>query len=109
MDEVLEILREEENACYLPTSTRTEGINADAFYSRKKSSGARLCYICRRPNHIAKDCFNKNKNTGLSVPCNENNQKRNTQHHVKQSTKQRSVSDKVFNTSHQLESLSDKI
>ncbi|KAF8785244.1 hypothetical protein HNY73_010816 [Argiope bruennichi] len=36
MDEILEILREEENTCYSPTSTRAEGISAEVFYSRKK-------------------------------------------------------------------------
>ncbi|KAF8795242.1 hypothetical protein HNY73_003114 [Argiope bruennichi] len=60
MDEVLKILREEEHTCYLPTNTRAEGICC----SRKnRNSGARLYYICRCPNHIAKDCFYKNKNT----------------------------------------------
>ncbi|KAF8797261.1 hypothetical protein HNY73_001546 [Argiope bruennichi] len=110
MDEILEILREEEITCYSPTSTRAEGINAEVFYSRKnKSSGVRLCYICRSPNHIAKDCFYRSKNTSLSAPCNENNQRRNTHHRANQSTKRRSVSDNVFTTSHQEESLSDKI
>ncbi|KAF8768395.1 hypothetical protein HNY73_021219 [Argiope bruennichi] len=108
MDEILEILREEENTCYSPTSTRVEGISAEVFYSRKnKSSGVRLCYICRCPNHIAKDCFYRNKNASRSAPCNENNQRRNAQHRANQSTKRRSVSD-VFTTSHQEESLSDK-
>ncbi|KAF8770370.1 Retrovirus-related Pol polyprotein like [Argiope bruennichi] len=109
MDEILEILREEENTCYSPTSTRAEGISAEVFYSREnKSSGVRLCYICRRPNHIAKDCFYRNKNASRVPPCNENNQRRNAQHRANQSTKRRSVSD-VFTTSHQEESLSDKI
>ncbi|KAF8783233.1 hypothetical protein HNY73_013425 [Argiope bruennichi] len=36
MDEILEILREEENTCYSARSTRAEGINAEVFYSRKK-------------------------------------------------------------------------
>ncbi|KAF8785996.1 hypothetical protein HNY73_011476 [Argiope bruennichi] len=110
MDEILEILREEENTCYSPTSARSEGVNAEVFYSRKnRSSNVRLCYICKRPNHIAKDCFYKNKNTSRSAPCNENNQRRNTQHHANQLTKQRSISDNVFTTSHQKESLNDEV
>ncbi|XP_055924564.1 uncharacterized protein LOC129956659 [Argiope bruennichi] len=76
MDEILEILREEENTCYSPTN--------------------------------AKDCFYRNKNASRSAPCNENNQRRNAQHRANKSTKRRSVSD-VFTTSHQEESLSDKI
>ncbi|KAF8768498.1 Retrovirus-related Pol polyprotein like [Argiope bruennichi] len=63
MDEILEISHEEENTCYSQTSTRAEGIDAVVFYSRKnKSSGERLCYICRSPNHIARTVF-----TGIKI------------------------------------------
>ncbi|GBM51389.1 Retrovirus-related Pol polyprotein from transposon TNT 1-94, partial [Araneus ventricosus] len=62
IDEVLEILREEETSFNSPSSTRAEGRSADVFYSRKsKNSGMRLCYVCRRPNHVAKDCFYRNQ------------------------------------------------
>ncbi|KAF8790199.1 hypothetical protein HNY73_005260 [Argiope bruennichi] len=106
MDEVLEILREEENTCYSQTSSRAEGINAEVFYSRKnKSSRIRLCYICGCLNHFAKNCFYKNKNTKsahvIKIIKDEI--------HNTMSTEQRSVSDSVFTTSHQQESLSDKL
>ncbi|GFU71103.1 retrovirus-related Pol polyprotein from transposon TNT 1-94 [Trichonephila clavipes] len=58
MEEVLQILREEEITFNLPIKTRMDGINAEAFYSRRKNGKqTRLCYICRKTNHQAKDCY----------------------------------------------------
>ncbi|GFV81850.1 retrovirus-related Pol polyprotein from transposon TNT 1-94 [Trichonephila clavipes] len=63
MKEVLQILREEETTSNLPIKTRVDGINAEAFYSsRKNEKQTRLCYICRKPNHQAKDCYYRNNN-----------------------------------------------
>ncbi|GFX34333.1 retrovirus-related Pol polyprotein from transposon TNT 1-94 [Trichonephila clavipes] len=63
MEEVLQILREEETTSNLPIKTHIEGINAEAFYSRRKNGKqTRLCYICRKQNHQAKDCYYRNKN-----------------------------------------------
>ncbi|GFV05563.1 retrovirus-related Pol polyprotein from transposon TNT 1-94 [Trichonephila clavipes] len=63
MDEILQILREEETTFNLPIKTGLDGISAEAFYSRRKNEKqTRLCYICRKPNHQAKDCYYRNKN-----------------------------------------------
>ncbi|GFV78726.1 retrovirus-related Pol polyprotein from transposon TNT 1-94 [Trichonephila clavipes] len=64
MDQILQILREEETTFNLPIKTGMDGINAEAFYSRRKNEKhARLCYICRKANHLAKDCYYRNKNS----------------------------------------------
>ncbi|GFW05983.1 retrovirus-related Pol polyprotein from transposon TNT 1-94 [Trichonephila clavipes] len=64
MEEILQILREEETTFNLPIKTRMDGINAEAFYSRRKNEKhARLCYICRKANHLSKDCYYRNKNS----------------------------------------------
>ncbi|GFX84851.1 retrovirus-related Pol polyprotein from transposon TNT 1-94 [Trichonephila clavipes] len=64
MDEVLQILIEEETTFNLPIKTRMDGINTEGFYSRRKNGKqTRLCYICRKPNNQAKDCFYRNKNS----------------------------------------------
>ncbi|GBM55275.1 hypothetical protein AVEN_272345-1 [Araneus ventricosus] len=85
IDEVLEILREEETSFISPSSTRAEGTSADVFYSRKyKNFGMRLCYVCRRPNHVAKDCFYRNQKESTTssqrrkVNRNKNSKERNT-------------------------------
>ncbi|GBL95367.1 hypothetical protein AVEN_154778-1 [Araneus ventricosus] len=85
IDEVLEILREEETSFNSPSSTGAEGTSADVFYSRKyKNSGMRLCYVCRRPNHITKDCFYRNQKESTTssqrrkVHRNNNSKERNT-------------------------------
>ncbi|GFV02819.1 retrovirus-related Pol polyprotein from transposon TNT 1-94 [Trichonephila clavipes] len=50
--EVLQILREEEATFNLPIKTCIDGINDEAFYSRRKNGKqTRLCYICRKANH----------------------------------------------------------
>ncbi|GFV20140.1 retrovirus-related Pol polyprotein from transposon TNT 1-94 [Trichonephila clavipes] len=52
MEEILQILREEETTFNLPIKTRMDGINVEAFYSRRKNEKqTRLCYISRKPNH----------------------------------------------------------
>ncbi|GFX65244.1 retrovirus-related Pol polyprotein from transposon TNT 1-94 [Trichonephila clavipes] len=64
MEEVLQILRDEETTFNLPIKTRMDGINAEAFYSRRKNGKqTRLCCICRKQNHQAKDCYYRNKNS----------------------------------------------
>ncbi|GFW31219.1 retrovirus-related Pol polyprotein from transposon TNT 1-94 [Trichonephila clavipes] len=64
MEEVLQILREEETTFNLPITTRMDGINAEAFYSRRKNEKqTRLCYICRKQGHQSKDCYYRNKNS----------------------------------------------
>ncbi|GBL98190.1 hypothetical protein AVEN_268276-1 [Araneus ventricosus] len=85
IDEVFEILRDEETSFNSPTSTRSEGTSTDVFYSRKyKNSGMRLCYVCRRPNHVAKDCFYRNQKERATssqrrkVHRNNNSKERNT-------------------------------
>ncbi|GFX71486.1 retrovirus-related Pol polyprotein from transposon RE2 [Trichonephila clavipes] len=41
-----------------------DGINSEAFYcKRKNEKQTRLCYICRKSNHLAKDCYYRNKNS----------------------------------------------
>ncbi|GFV17876.1 hypothetical protein TNCV_3236261 [Trichonephila clavipes] len=63
MDEILQILREEEATLNLPIKTLMDGIN-EAFYCKEKNEKqTRLCYICRKSNHLAKDCYYRNKNT----------------------------------------------
>ncbi|GFX24932.1 retrovirus-related Pol polyprotein from transposon TNT 1-94 [Trichonephila clavipes] len=63
MDEILQILREEEATLNLPIKTRMDGIN-EAFYCKKKNEKqTRLCYICRKSNHLAKECYYRNKNS----------------------------------------------
>ncbi|GFW06094.1 hypothetical protein TNCV_4478861 [Trichonephila clavipes] len=58
MEEVLQILRQEEATFNLPVKTRIDGINAEAFYSRRKDEKqTRLCYIYRKQGHQAKDCY----------------------------------------------------
>ncbi|GFW20755.1 retrovirus-related Pol polyprotein from transposon TNT 1-94 [Trichonephila clavipes] len=84
MEEILQILREEETISNLPIKTRMDGINAEAFYSRRKNEKqTRLCYICRKPNHLVKDCYYGNKNSPSTIQRNitqRNNSSRN--HHV---------------------------
>ncbi|GFX51245.1 hypothetical protein TNCV_2735961 [Trichonephila clavipes] len=64
MDEILQVLREEEETFNQPIKTRMDGINAEAFYSTRKSEKqTRLCYTCRKSNHLAKDCYHRNKNS----------------------------------------------
>ncbi|GFS90944.1 hypothetical protein TNCV_4192681 [Trichonephila clavipes] len=64
MEEILQIFREEETTFNLSIKTRMDGINAEAFYSRRKNEKrVRLCYIRRKPNHQAKDCCYRNKNS----------------------------------------------
>ncbi|GBN97964.1 hypothetical protein AVEN_245105-1 [Araneus ventricosus] len=103
IDEVLEILREEEASFNSPTSTRAEGTSTDVFYSRKyKNSGMRLCYVCRRRNHIAKDCFYRNhKESATTI------QKRKV--HRNNNSKERNTVNPVFTASPNEESLCEKI
>ncbi|GFT33127.1 retrovirus-related Pol polyprotein from transposon TNT 1-94 [Trichonephila clavipes] len=93
MDEILQILREEEATLNLPIKTRMDGINPEAFYcKRKNEKQTRLCYICRKSNHLAKDCYYRNKNSP--------------------STGQRNYSSRnghVFTASHREEKLCDNI
>ncbi|GFY34755.1 retrovirus-related Pol polyprotein from transposon TNT 1-94 [Trichonephila clavipes] len=63
MDEILQILREEATL-NLSIKTSMDGINSEAFYcKRKNEKQTRLCYICRKSNHLAKDCYYRNKNS----------------------------------------------
>ncbi|GFY20334.1 retrovirus-related Pol polyprotein from transposon TNT 1-94 [Trichonephila clavipes] len=64
MEKILQILREEETTLNLPIKTRMDGINSEAFYCRRKNEKqTRLCYICRKSNHLAKECYYRNKNS----------------------------------------------
>ncbi|GFU65690.1 retrovirus-related Pol polyprotein from transposon TNT 1-94 [Trichonephila clavipes] len=63
MDEILQILREEEASLNLPIKTRMDGINEAFYCKRKNEKQTRLCYICRKSNHLAKDCYYRNKNS----------------------------------------------
>ncbi|GFX64210.1 uncharacterized protein TNCV_1508271 [Trichonephila clavipes] len=80
-EEVLQILREEETTFNLPIKTRMDGINAEAFYSRRKNEKrTRLFYICRKANHQAKDCYYRDKNSSSTSQRNitqRNNSSRN--------------------------------
>ncbi|GFV19623.1 retrovirus-related Pol polyprotein from transposon TNT 1-94 [Trichonephila clavipes] len=58
-EEVLQILREEETTFNLSIKTRMNGINAE----EKNEKQTRLCYMCRKSNHQAKDCYYRNKNS----------------------------------------------
>ncbi|GFT94414.1 retrovirus-related Pol polyprotein from transposon TNT 1-94 [Trichonephila clavipes] len=91
MDEILQILREEEATLNLPI--RMDGINSEAFYcKRKNEKQTRLCYICRKSNHLAKDCYYRNKNSPSTSQ--RNNSSRNGH---------------VFTVSHREEKLCDNI
>ncbi|GFX67854.1 retrovirus-related Pol polyprotein from transposon TNT 1-94 [Trichonephila clavipes] len=91
MDEILQILREEEATFNQPIKTRMDGINVEAFYSKRKSEKqTTLCYVCRKSNPLVKDCYYRNKNSP--------------------STSQRSNSSRnghVFTASHREEKLCD--
>ncbi|GFU63371.1 retrovirus-related Pol polyprotein from transposon TNT 1-94 [Trichonephila clavipes] len=63
MDEILQILREEEATLNLPIKTRMDGINEAFYCKRKNEKQTRLCYSCRKSNHLAKDCYYRNKNS----------------------------------------------
>ncbi|GBN13319.1 Retrovirus-related Pol polyprotein from transposon TNT 1-94 [Araneus ventricosus] len=103
IDEVLEILREEETSFNLPSSTRAEGRSADVFYSRKsKNSGMRLCYVCRRPNHVAKDCFYRNQKESTTTS-------RRRKVHRNNNSKERNAANPVFTASPNEESLCENI
>ncbi|GBN82325.1 Retrovirus-related Pol polyprotein from transposon TNT 1-94 [Araneus ventricosus] len=103
VDEVLEILREEETSFNSPSSTRAEGRSADVFYSRKsKSSGMRLCYVCRRPNHVAKDCFYRNQKESTTTS-------RRRKVHRNNNSKERNTANPVFTASPNEESLCENI
>jgi hypothetical protein len=91
MDEILEILREEESLHTSPNIMRAEGTNAEVLYSRKnRNSTQRLCYICRRPNHLARDCFYRNKNSKNYVPNNKQNNR--TRQNMDYSSKKQNAS-----------------
>ncbi|GBN25648.1 Retrovirus-related Pol polyprotein from transposon TNT 1-94 [Araneus ventricosus] len=103
IDEVLEILREEETSFNSPSSTRAEGRSADVFYSRKsKNSGMRLCYVCRRPNHVAKDCFYRNQKESTTTS-------RRRKVHRNNNSKERNTANPVFTASPNEESLCENI
>ncbi|GFU23082.1 retrovirus-related Pol polyprotein from transposon TNT 1-94 [Trichonephila clavipes] len=40
-----------------------DGINETFYCKRKNEEQTRLCYICRKSNHLAKDCYYRNKNS----------------------------------------------
>ncbi|GBM66515.1 hypothetical protein AVEN_246919-1 [Araneus ventricosus] len=103
IDEVLEILREEETSFNSPSSTRAEGTSADVFYSRKyKNSGMRLCYVCRQPNHVVKDCFYRNQKESTT-----SSQRRKV--HRYNNSKERNTANPVFTASPNEESLCENI
>ncbi|GFU07284.1 retrovirus-related Pol polyprotein from transposon TNT 1-94 [Trichonephila clavipes] len=65
----------------------------EAFYcKRKNEKQTRLCYICRKSNHLAKDCYYRNKNSPSTSQ--RNNSSRNGH---------------VFTSSHREEKLCDNI
>ncbi|GBO14245.1 hypothetical protein AVEN_236813-1 [Araneus ventricosus] len=98
IEEILEILREKETSFNSPSSTRAEGTSA---YSRKyKNSGMRLCYVCRRPNHVAKDCFYRNQRESAT-----SNQRRK----VNNNSKKRNTANPVFTASPNEERLCENI
>ncbi|GFW37574.1 retrovirus-related Pol polyprotein from transposon TNT 1-94 [Trichonephila clavipes] len=92
MDEILQILREEEATLNLPIKTRMDGINESFYCKRKNEKQTRLCYICRKSNHLAKDCYYRNKNSPSTSQ--RNNSSRNGH---------------VFTASHPEEKLCDNI
>ncbi|GFW65574.1 retrovirus-related Pol polyprotein from transposon TNT 1-94 [Trichonephila clavipes] len=92
MDEILQILREEEATLNLPIKTRMDGINEAFYCKRKNEKQTRLCYICRKSNHLAKDCYYRNKNSPSTSQ--RNNSSRNGH---------------VFTASHREEKLRDNI
>ncbi|GFT64794.1 retrovirus-related Pol polyprotein from transposon TNT 1-94 [Trichonephila clavipes] len=92
MDEILQILREEEATLNLPIKTRMDGINEAFYCKRNNEKQTRLCYICRKSNHLAKDCYYRNKNSPSTSQ--RNNSSRNGH---------------VFTASHREEKLCDNI
>ncbi|GFX69532.1 retrovirus-related Pol polyprotein from transposon TNT 1-94 [Trichonephila clavipes] len=92
MEEILQILREEEATLNLPIKTRMDGINEAFYCKRKNEKQTRLCYICRKSNHLAKDCYYRNKNSPSTSQ--RNNSSRNGH---------------VFTASHREEKLCDNI
>ncbi|GFV89486.1 retrovirus-related Pol polyprotein from transposon TNT 1-94 [Trichonephila clavipes] len=92
MDDILQILREEEATLNLPIKTRMDGINEAFYCKRKNEKQTRLCYICRKSNHLAKDCYYRNKNSPSASQ--RNNSSRNGH---------------VFTASHREEKLCDNI
>ncbi|GBM15073.1 Retrovirus-related Pol polyprotein from transposon TNT 1-94 [Araneus ventricosus] len=103
IDEVLEIPLEVETIFNSPTSTRAEGTRADVFYSRKhKNSAMRLCYVCRRPNHVAKDCFYRNQKESAT-----SSQRRKV--HRNNNSKESNTANLVFTASPNEESVCENI
>ncbi|GFU75939.1 retrovirus-related Pol polyprotein from transposon TNT 1-94 [Trichonephila clavipes] len=92
MNEILQILMEEEATLNLPIKTRMDGINEAFYCKRKNEKQTRLCYICRKSNHLAKDCYYRNKNSPSTSQ--RNNSSRNGH---------------VFTASHREEKLCDNI
>ncbi|GFX65855.1 retrovirus-related Pol polyprotein from transposon TNT 1-94 [Trichonephila clavipes] len=92
IDEILQILREEEATLNLPIKTRMDGINEAFYCKRKNEKQTRLCYICRKSNHLAKDCYYRNTNSPSTSQ--RNNSSRNGH---------------VFTASHREEKLCDNI
>ncbi|GBN18731.1 hypothetical protein AVEN_77588-1 [Araneus ventricosus] len=57
IDDLLEILREEEilqNNVVMPTEVSNPDL---AFTAVGRQRQKRVCYFCRKPNHVMKDCF----------------------------------------------------
>ncbi|GFT09028.1 retrovirus-related Pol polyprotein from transposon TNT 1-94 [Trichonephila clavipes] len=92
MDEILQIFRQEEATLNLPIKTRMDGINEAFYCKRKNEKQTRLCYICRKSNHLAKDCYYRNKNSPSTSQ--RNNSSRNGH---------------VFTASHREDKLCDNI
>ena len=65
MDEILKILREEEMAS-CSQGSRMEVVNGRK--NQRPNSNVKLCYICRQPNHLSKDCFYLNNKSKTDVP-----------------------------------------
>nr|XP_042910227.1 uncharacterized protein LOC107448150 [Parasteatoda tepidariorum] len=62
IEEILEVLREEEKD--LLQKSRGHRNLESAYATQKKSLPRKICYSCRRPGHIARDCYSKHQEVG---------------------------------------------